>query len=133
MLHEVGMAIAHSQHHKHGGYLLEHMDMPGFSRSEQRRLAAIVRAHRRKIPADESPQSPLMAVCALLRIAVVLHRARTDAPLPSFSVRIDARRGEIKLVFPGRWLLDHPLTRLDLAQEADFLAAIPLRLTVEGS
>ena len=133
MLHEVGMAIAHSQHHKHGGYLLEHMDMPGFSRSEQRRLAAIVRAHRRKIPADDSPQSPLMAVCALLRIAVVLHRARTDAPLPSFSVRIDARRGEIKLVFPGRWLLDHPLTRLDLAQEADFLAAIPLRLTVEGS
>ena len=133
MLHEVGMAIAHSQHHKHGGYLLENMDLPGFSRSEQRHLSAIVRAHRRKFPTDDPRQSPrLLAVCALLRIAVVLHRARTPTPLPPFSVRIDASRGEIKLVFPGNWLRDHPLTGLDLEQEADYLAAVPLRLTVEG-
>ena len=71
-------------------------------------------------------------MCALLRIAVVLHRARTAAPLPSFSVRLDAGRREIKLVFPGNWLRDHPLTGLDLEQEADYLAAVPLRLTAEG-
>ena len=92
-----------------------------------------MRAHQQKFPTDGPRQSPgLLAVCALLRIAVVLHRARTTAPLPPFSVRINASRREIKLVFPGNWLRDHPLTGLDLEQEADYLAAVPLRLTVEG-
>ena len=26
------MDVAHSQHHKHGAYLLTHMDLAGFSR-----------------------------------------------------------------------------------------------------
>ena len=132
LLHEVGMDIAHSQYHKHGGYLLEHMDMPGFSRSEQRRLAALVRAHRRKFPLDDARQSPrLAALCVLLRLAVVLHRGRATAPLPPFSIQVDANRAEVRLVFPAKWLRDHPLTKLDLEQEAAWLALIPLRLTVE--
>ena len=133
LLHEVGMDIAHNQYHKHGGYLLENMDMPGFSRSEQRHLAAIVRAHRRKFPLEDSRQSPrLVALCVLLRLAVVLHRGRTAAPLPSFTVRFDANDAAIRLVFPAKWLLEHPLTKLDLEQEAAFLSAIPLRLTIAG-
>ena len=46
-LHEIGMAVSHSQYHKHGGYLLANFDMPGFARGEQRRLAALVRSHRK--------------------------------------------------------------------------------------
>ena len=34
-LHEIGLMIAHSQYHKHGGYVLANMDLPGFSRQEQ--------------------------------------------------------------------------------------------------
>ncbi|RME33566.1 MAG: exopolyphosphatase, partial [Gammaproteobacteria bacterium] len=49
-LHEIGLAISHSRFHRHGAYLLENMDLPGFSRNEQARLAALVRAHRRKFP-----------------------------------------------------------------------------------
>ena len=131
MLHEIGMDIAHSQYHKHGAYLLDNMDLPGFSRSEQHSLAAIVRAHRRKFPVDDLRGTPeLIALCVLLRLAVVLHRSRTEDPLPAFSVAV-SRRGEwIRLTFPGKWLANHPLTKLDLDQEADFLAAIPVELIV---
>ena len=41
-LHEIGMDISHSQYHKHGGYLLNNMDLPGFSRSDQSQLAAVL-------------------------------------------------------------------------------------------
>ncbi len=38
-VHEIGLAISHSQFHRHGAYLLEHSDLAGFSRPEQRLLA----------------------------------------------------------------------------------------------
>src|SRR6478672_1993194 len=49
-LHEIGLAIAHSGYHVHGAYILEHSDIAGFSQQEQRMLAAMVRAHRRRVP-----------------------------------------------------------------------------------
>lgn len=136
MLHEIGMDIAHSQYHKHGGYLLENMDLPGFSRSEQHHLSIIVRGHRRKFPIDEFRHAPQMvALCVLLRLATVLHRARSDQVLPRFSVVAKgglAPGGEIRLAFPRKWLSEHPLTKLDLEQEADYLSAIPLKLKVSA-
>ena len=129
LLHEIGLDIAHSQYHKHGGYLLDNMDMPGFSRSEQHDLAALVRTHRRKFPAAELLASPgLVALAVLLRLAVVLHRSRAASPLPAFPLQ--AAPGEVALFLPGKWLAEHPLTNLDLQQEAAYLAAVPLKLRV---
>jgi len=51
-LHEIGLAIAHTKYHLHGAYLVEHSDLPGFSLPEQRLLAALVRAHRRRYPLE---------------------------------------------------------------------------------
>src|SRR3954469_13358471 len=48
-LHEVGLDIAHARYHNHGGYLLANADMPGFSRLQQRALAALVAFPRRKL------------------------------------------------------------------------------------
>jgi exopolyphosphatase/guanosine-5'-triphosphate,3'-diphosphate pyrophosphatase len=126
MLHEIGLAIAHSQFHKHGSYLLQYMDMRGFSRNEQLRLALMVRAHRRKfpleefdiLPEDQEPEVRLLTI--LLRVAVVLHRGRSDEPLPHFEV--EAKEDALALRFQKGWLSRHALTRLDLEEEAAFSA-----------
>jgi exopolyphosphatase/guanosine-5'-triphosphate,3'-diphosphate pyrophosphatase len=131
-LHEVGRDIAHNQHHKHGGYLLRFMDMAGFSRVDQQRLAVLVRAHRRKFAVEEFTRVfrdealPLMRLCVLLRLAVLLHRNRTDDPLPL--TRVVADETSITLTFPVGWLDAHPLTQLDLSEEVGYLRAIPLEL-----
>jgi exopolyphosphatase/guanosine-5'-triphosphate,3'-diphosphate pyrophosphatase len=129
-LHEIGRDIAHSQYHKHGCYLLQHMDLAGFSRLDQQDLAGLVRAHRRKFPIDEVSRlsERIMYLAVLLRISVVLHRSRTANPLP----HIHAKAGErhIRLSFPDNWLEQHPLTKLDLDQEAEYLKVIPLTLEV---
>lgn len=132
-LHEVGMDIAHSQYHKHGGYLLRYMDMPGFSSWDQRQLAALVRAHRRKFPGSEpsftGPEGArLMRLAVLLRIAVVLHRNRGTRPLPHVGLSVQDDR--LTLSLPTAWLRRHPLTRLDLKQEAEYLTGVPMRLSV---
>jgi len=48
-LHEIGLAIAHSGYHKHGAYLLDYADLPGFSFEEQDWMSVLVRCHRKKI------------------------------------------------------------------------------------
>jgi exopolyphosphatase/guanosine-5'-triphosphate,3'-diphosphate pyrophosphatase len=127
-LHEIGMDISHSQYHKHGGYLLENMDMAGFSRLDQQNLARLVRCHRRKLSTDE-PELPehIQRLAILLRISVVLNRGRTHDPLPHVDVKAQERR--IRLTFPDDWLAHHPLTELDLAQEARYLRAIGYELS----
>ena len=132
-LHEIGMDIAHTQYHKHGGYLLRYMDMPGFSRWDQRQLAALVRAHRRKFPSTDPifgglARTRLIRLAVLLRLAAVLHRNRSTRPLPH--IGLTAEGESLCLTLPGPWLRRHPMTRLDLKQEAELLAAIPLRLTI---
>src|SRR3546814_11185061 len=48
-MHEIGISIAHADYHKHGAYILEHADMPGFSNDDQAVLAMLVLGHQGKI------------------------------------------------------------------------------------
>lgn len=132
-LHEVGLGIAHSQFHKHGAYLAQHSDMPGFSQWEQTLLAALIRGHRRKFPVDvfaalpPDQQRPATRLCALLRLAVTLHRSRSRKALPRLALR--AGDDTLALEFPDGWLDDHALTAADLARERDYLAVAGIELS----
>jgi exopolyphosphatase/guanosine-5'-triphosphate,3'-diphosphate pyrophosphatase len=132
-LHEVGLAIAHAQYHKHGGYLLEHADMAGFSRHEQTLVARLVRTHRRKILMDSFSNLPvpwpqvLPRVAVLLRLAVLLNRSRTPTQVPEMQLEIMG--SDVNLRFPAGWLDQHPLTRADLEGEVEYLKAVDLRLS----
>ncbi|MDF1763461.1 MAG: exopolyphosphatase, partial [Oleibacter sp.] len=81
-LHEVGLTIAHSGFHKHGGYLLQHSDMLGFTRQGQALLSFLVRNHRRKLQLMEldllpkRQQTIALYLIRLLRLAVVLNHSR---------------------------------------------------------
>ncbi len=131
-LHELGLMVSHGQYHKHGAYLVANMDMPGFSRSDQARIAAMIRAHRRKFPLEDfdafgdAEGQTLIRLAVLLRIATLLHRSRSEQPLPLF--RVEGKPDGLTLQFPDGWLDEHPLTRLDLDQERDYLAAIGFHL-----
>jgi exopolyphosphatase/guanosine-5'-triphosphate,3'-diphosphate pyrophosphatase len=130
-LHELGMDISHSGYHKHGAYLLENMDLPGFSRWEQRQLATLVRAHRRKLGSDllDEQDHDLKHLTVLLRLATVLHRNRSHQPLPHVDVSV--KDEAITLSLPKAWLKKHPLTVEDLSNEADYLSALGINLEVK--
>jgi exopolyphosphatase / guanosine-5'-triphosphate,3'-diphosphate pyrophosphatase len=133
-LHETGLDVSHSGYHRHGAYLLENADLPGFSREEQRLLARLVGSHRRKLSLsgleDLVPPWDHMALrlIVLLRLAVLLHRGRSPTALPT--IELAATPSSLVLRFPRRWLKDHPLTSADLHQEIDFLKVHDFRLRV---
>jgi len=115
-LHEIGMSVSHIGFHKHGAYILQHADMPGFSSGEQSRLALLVfgcRGGLAKVEAalsDDAMRAQLLA----LRLAVLFHHARAPVALPKIRLKV-ARR--IALMVPLRWLTAHPLTAHLLEKE----------------
>lgn len=131
-LHEIGLAISHSQFHRHGAYLLEHSDLAGFSRPEQRLLAFLVRAHRRKFPVKEwqalpgSEQRSHVRLARLLRLAVLINHSRPEQP-PEVP-RLVADGEALHLTVAGD---DDPALLLnDLEQEVDYQAAAGFTLTL---
>jgi len=131
-LHEIGVMVAHSQYQKHGAYLLRNADLPGFTRHEQSLLAALVLGHRRKFPIQEfanlqqSDREPARRLCVILRLAVLMHRGRSADNKPNPTLVTDG--DHLQLSFPGDWLAQHPLTQLELEQEAERLAAAGIQL-----
>jgi exopolyphosphatase/guanosine-5'-triphosphate,3'-diphosphate pyrophosphatase len=133
-IHEIGLVIAHSQHHVHGAYLIENSDIAGFSRQEQQQLAALVRGQRRGFSVTtlealpERLQQPTTRTLALLRLAALLHRSHEKQPLPDMALRVSDRKLELRA--PDLWLEQHPLTRADLDTESEYFADVGLRLAV---
>jgi exopolyphosphatase/guanosine-5'-triphosphate,3'-diphosphate pyrophosphatase len=132
-LHEIGLAVNYTGHHKHGAYLVASSDLPGFARDEQALVAALVRGHRRKLDnayfeaLPEELQLPAKRLCALLRLAVLLNRNRDPevVPLP----HVAASGHKLKLTFNEEWLDAHPLARADLEREQRRVKPIGLKLT----
>ncbi|MFB9886438.1 exopolyphosphatase [Balneatrix alpica] len=130
--HEIGLAIAHSNFHKHGAYILENADLAGFTRQEQMALASLVRNHRRKLSKSTFEALPLnyrepcLKLTVLLRLAVVLHRNRNKQRQPAFNLSLQDTT--LQLSFPPGWLDSRPLTRAELAEEAAYLSNLGLVL-----
>lgn len=130
LLHEIGLSISHIAYHKHGAYLLEHLDVQGFALTEQQQLGWLVRTHRRRVVQKEHmPHGhSLVHLCVMLRLAVALRRNRSGEDLPLINLRFHEH--VCQLTLEKRWLDEHPLTRLDLEQETDFLNELDLLLEI---
>ncbi len=135
-LHEIGLDISHARYHRHGAYVLNNGDLPGFSWNEQRLLACLVGNHRRKINmqlVDQLPgrwQNQAMYMIVILRFAVLINRDRVPKKIPPFKVNRDTRYVEI--VPAQKWLKKHPLTVAELEQEEGFLEALGINVRIGG-
>ena len=129
-LHEIGLSVSHGGYHRHSGYILENADMPGFSRTEQARLALLARAQRGalvKVPefAEGRVSDHDRLLVWLLRQAVILCRSRAEPRLPDVKVELNGKR--IRLELPGGWLERRPLTQRALDEEAVHWHAVGTR------
>jgi exopolyphosphatase / guanosine-5'-triphosphate,3'-diphosphate pyrophosphatase len=84
-LHECGLFIGHTGHHKHTFYFIRNASLPGFTTREMQIIATIVRYHRKRMPRDNDEvycdfdkeiQKAVNICAAILRLAVSLDRGR---------------------------------------------------------
>jgi exopolyphosphatase/guanosine-5'-triphosphate,3'-diphosphate pyrophosphatase len=88
-LHEIGSIISHSDYHKHGAYILDNADAPGFALPELHRLGLLVLGHRGKLRKLEADFDDELFVHQLLclRLAVIFCHARRDPDLKGLQLR----------------------------------------------
>lgn len=84
ILHEIGLFISHSQHHRHSYYLIRNSDLLGFTEREKEIIANIARYHRKSHPKmkhegfrqlSHDEQQIVTKLAAILRIADGLDRS----------------------------------------------------------
>ena len=93
-LHEVGTQISHSEYHKHGAYILDNADAPGFDVEEMHSLSQLVLGHHGKLrKVEASLAEPVFSTQLLaLRLAVLLCHARRDPDMQALRVAVAGPR-----------------------------------------
>ena len=119
-LHEIGHLISHTDGHKHGAYILENTDTPGFARHELHRLSQLVLGQKGKLRKLEVDFEDEHLVCQLmsLRLAVILCHARRDPEAGSVSLtRFQHSPQHILVKLKPLWSKRFPQSRHLLEQE----------------
>jgi exopolyphosphatase/guanosine-5'-triphosphate,3'-diphosphate pyrophosphatase len=132
-LHEVGFAISHNDHHKHGAYLVQYGDLAGFSTSDQERIATLILSQRgnlKKVLSALEDSERRVKILAL-RLGVILCHARRPVTLPEWTLK--ATRNGFELALDGDWLSRHPLTEHLLSEEAAQWEKVGIKLIVGRS
>ena len=119
-LHEIGMHISHSDYHKHGAYILDNTDLPGFTLNELHRLSQLVLGHRGKLRKLESELEDPMFVQQLmaLRLAVILCHARRDPDTSAVHLECDLQRQRGSVVIHSAWAEQWPQSAHLLREES---------------
>lgn len=116
-LHEAGISIAHDGYHKHSAYILEHADMPGFSRVDQKLVALLALGHNgklSKVKAANPPETTWLTVLCL-RLAVLLLRRRQD--MNRVPLQLQVKGSTFTVQVDGNWLKQNPLSDYSLQAE----------------
>ncbi len=130
-LHEIGSVISHSDAHKHGAYILDNADAPGFAQTELHHLSLLVLGHKgklRKLDVDfEDDVFIHQLLC--LRLAVILCHARREPQLKALQVQ--GRGQGVALALPAGWTAAYPQSAHLLREEAVAWQKTPWTLRVD--
>ncbi|NKF50479.1 Ppx/GppA family phosphatase [Shewanella sp. WXL01] len=131
-LHEIGISINSKSHHKHGRYILDNADLPGFNQQQQQMLALLVGCHRKKIdyPAlifgDNQQRLIFTRLLTILRLAVLLNLGRS--PDKDYAVKLNASANELSFKFTKEHNKQDQLLMQDLMSEQQKLAPLGVHL-----
>ena len=126
ILLEIGLQIGVQGYHRHGAYILQHIEIRGLSPNAKRAVVTLVRCHRRAWSAGLQAEGERLGYCQFadvlisLRLAVILERSHADSHSPQDVVLSRVGR-ETVLDLPAGWLEAHPLSADELRQEQQFL------------
>jgi exopolyphosphatase/guanosine-5'-triphosphate,3'-diphosphate pyrophosphatase len=117
---EIGTRISHSDFHKHGAYILDNADLPGFSMPELHRLSQLILGHRGKLKKLELEMKKPEFVLQLLsiRMAAILCHARRDPDLKGVVLKkSDTTENGFVIQCKKSWVLQWPQSAHLLREE----------------
>lgn len=133
-LHELGLTIDYKKAGQHNAYLIQNMDVPGFTRAQKSLLAEVMRRYKdalTPLPGQQAvdPQSA-DSIVRLLRLAVLITHRRDVALQPE--IQLSATDGALILHISRAWCESNPLTYAELEIEANRQTDMNWILTIEA-
>lgn len=129
-LHETGMAVSQTGYHKHGAYLVENADLPGFTTREQKLMGRLIVAQKgnlRKV-ADALAEPDFAKAVLALRMAILLMHARMEAGPGDLKLRMKSR---IELEIRRDWLAGHPTLAFWIEKEQQWWDEVEVDFSVK--
>ncbi|WP_394128194.1 guanosine-5'-triphosphate,3'-diphosphate diphosphatase [Vibrio hepatarius] len=131
-LHEIGLTIDFKKGGEHSAYLLQHLDLPGYTRAQKHLLGELARRYREQLTSlpEQHALSSTSAkrVLRLLRLAVLLTHRRNPELEPNIS--LSSADDKLTLTIKSQWLQANPLTAAELEIEANRQSDIGWPLSV---
>lgn len=120
-LHELGLHVGYKSYHEHGAYILNHVEITGFTTLQRMMIRDLVNLHR--LPLDltalnnYSPDIRNSMICCvrLLRIAVILVSRRKSDAIPRLGLHIEGEHW--RLLMSENIKIKHPLIHTELVHE----------------
>ena len=123
VLYEIGLCIEYKRAPQHAWYIINNIDMPGFTIPQKQLLSALLYNARDGFHLDvleKQSAVPFSEACRLARIrriASIMCMRRSDGTLPDIKARASGDSLDIRL--PGSWLSEHYLRSTELQHEAE--------------
>lgn len=131
-LHEIGLTIDFKKGGEHSAYLLQNLDLPGFTRAQKHYLGELTRRHREQL--TSLPEQHAVSgtsskrILRILRLAILLTHRRNPELEPEFT--LTANDNNLTLTLSKQWLADNPLTAAELEIESNRQTDIGWPLTI---
>ncbi|MEZ8012376.1 MULTISPECIES: guanosine-5'-triphosphate,3'-diphosphate diphosphatase [Vibrio] len=132
-LHEIGLTIDFKKGGEHSAYLLQNLDLPGFTRAQKHCLGELTRRYREQL--TSLPEQHAISgtsskrILRILRLAILLTHRRNPALEPEFKLTTDDNN--LTLTLSKQWLQDNPLTAAELEIESNRQTDIGWPLNIE--
>jgi exopolyphosphatase/guanosine-5'-triphosphate,3'-diphosphate pyrophosphatase len=120
-LHELGLTIDFKKGGEHSAYLIQNLELPGFTRAQKHLVAELARRYRDHLTSlpEQHALSATSAkrVLRILRLAVLLTHRRSPDLEPTIHLNSDEDR--LTLIVETGWLDKNPLTAAELEIESN--------------
>ncbi|WP_086972037.1 guanosine-5'-triphosphate,3'-diphosphate diphosphatase [Vibrio coralliirubri] len=134
-LHEIGLTIDFKKGGDHSAYLLQNLDLPGFTRAQKHYLGELTRRYREQL--TSLPEQHAISgtsskrILRILRLAILLTHRRNPDLEPQ--VTLTANGDNLTLTIDKQWLASNPLTAAELEIESNRQTDIGWPLTIAES
>ncbi|RJG07922.1 Ppx/GppA family phosphatase [Noviherbaspirillum cavernae] len=129
LLHEIGLAVSHTGYHKHGAYVVQNADLPGFTGRDQRLVSTLILAQKgnlRKVDEALSDSDFAKSVLAL-RLAVMFMHSRIPVDLSELQLKM---KNKIEIDIRQDWISDHPTVSYWIGKERGFWDEVGVNFAV---